>query len=142
MSSVLKKVIIIVSVILVVTALFFIMKKDKSVIKRSMFSVTFETNVKVSLLNGCGYRGIATEVKDYFVEKNFEMVDIISWKNVPGKNYIYDKTVIVVKKENQEKLDFLMNITGIPRKIYSLNNDNIEEFQIILGKDYKQYFNK
>lgn len=142
MSSVLKKVIIIVSFIFVVTVLFFIVKKDESDVKRSMFSITFETNVKISLLNGCGYRGIATEIKDYFVEKNFEMVDIISWKNVPGNNYIYDKTVIVVKKENQEKLNFLMNITGINRKIYSLNDDNIEEFQIILGKDYKKYFNK
>ncbi len=106
----------------------------------SAIDFTFTTSVKIALLNGCGYRGIATDVKDYFVEKSFAMIDVISWKNVPGGNYIYDKTVIVVKKENQEKLEYLMKVTGISRRIYALNSDTMEEFQIILGKDYLEFF--
>jgi len=102
-------------------------------------SYTF-TSVKVALLNGCGRDNVATEVKDYLVEKEIQNLDIISWKNVARQMFIYDKSLIVVKKHNEEKLNFLMNLTGIQRRIYAENDQFIEEFQIILGKDYKEYF--
>jgi len=97
-----------------------------------------ESSVKISLLNGCGYPGIAKEVKDILIEK--KKIDIISWRNNRRNMFIYKKTIIVVKKENEKKLNYLMNITGIKRRIYAYNDDLIEDYQIILGKDYKQYF--
>jgi len=60
-------------------------------------SYTF-TSVKVALLNGCGRDNVATEVKDYLVEKEIQNLDIISWKNVARQMFIYDKSLIVVKK--------------------------------------------
>ena len=64
----------------------------------------------------------------------------MSWDNVDRDLFIYDKTIIVVKKKDEKKLNYLMQITGIKRRIYALNPNNIEDIQIILGKDYKQYF--
>ena len=115
--------------------LFFNQKKESKIEENISFS-----SVKIALLNGCGYSNVAREVKDYIIDKNIKNLDITSWKNIDSKMFIYDKSIIVIKKYNKEKLDFLVNITGINRKIFAINDNYIEEYQIILGKDYKKYF--
>lgn len=96
--------------------------------------------VKIALLNGCGYEKIATEVKEYLIEKNYQNLDIISWRNVDRDMFIYDKTLIVEKKDEPDKLKYLMGITGIKRRIVAWDENTIEDFYIILGKDYQKYF--
>jgi len=49
------------------------------------------TSLKLSILNGCGVKGAASEVKDNLINKNFENVDIISWVKVKSKKFIYGK---------------------------------------------------
>ena len=98
-----------------------------------------ETAVKVSILNGCGFPGIATEVKEKLLEK--ENIDVIAWKNNTRDMFIYKQTIIVAKHHEPKKLDYLMNVTGIPFRAYAFNENSIEEFYIILGNDYKKYFN-
>jgi len=104
----------------------------------------FQGSVKISLLNGCGYPGIASEVKEILLNAqdnvNEQNLDIIFWKNVERNMFIYKKTIIVVKHNNEEKLKYLMHLTGIKRKIYAFDDNAIEEFQIILGNDYQKYF--
>ena len=106
----------------------------------------FHGSVKISLLNGCGYPGIANEVKEILlnvhesVHDNEQNLDIIFWKNVERNMFIYKKTIIVVKHNNEDKLSYLKQLTGIKRRIYALDDNAIEEFQIILGNDYKKYF--
>ena len=105
----------------------------------------FQGSVKISLLNGCGYPGIANEVKEILLNVhenvNEQNLDIIFWKNVERNMFIYKKTIIVVKHYNEDKLSYLKQLTGIKRRIYALDDNTIEEFQIILGNDYKKYFN-
>jgi len=98
------------------------------------------TSVKLAILNGCGVKGAATEVKEYFIDKNEGNIDIISWRNVDRNMFIYGKSIIVIKKDNDEKLNYIMKLTGITRKIYALDPNTIEDLQIILGNDYKEYF--
>ncbi|MBN1948387.1 MAG: LytR C-terminal domain-containing protein [Candidatus Cloacimonetes bacterium] len=98
------------------------------------------TSVKVTLLNGCGYDNVAQEVKEYLLRNNIRNIDIVSWRNVPRDMFIYEKSIIVARKDNPQKLAFLMNLTGIRRRILAWSDDYIEEFQIILGRDYRQYF--
>ena len=98
------------------------------------------TSLKLSILNGCGVKGAASEVKDNLINKNFENVDIISWENVKSNKYIYGKSIIVVKRKDENKLKYLMKITGISRRIYAFDENTIEDFQIILGRDYRTYF--
>ncbi len=98
------------------------------------------TSLKLSILNGCGVKGAASEVKDNLINKNFENVDIISWVNVKSKKFIYGKSIIVVKRKDENKLKYLMKITGISRRIYAFDDNTIEDFQIILGRDYRTYF--
>lgn len=116
----------------------FFEKKDSVDIPVKIVDVT---SLKLSILNGCGVNGAASEVKDFLINNDFENIDIISWENVKSNKFIYGKSIIVVKRKNENKLKYLMEITGITRKIYALNENTIEDFQIILGRDYRAYFN-
>ncbi len=97
--------------------------------------------IKISILNGCGIDNAAREVKEYLINKSDCNLDIISWKNVDNDMFIYGKSIIVIKKYDKKKMDHLMKATGVQRKIIALDANTIEEFQIILGKDYRKYFN-
>jgi hypothetical protein len=96
--------------------------------------------IKLAILNGCGYPGIAQEVKDALLHAPDGNFDIISWRNVDRDMFIYDKTVIVMKHDEPDKYEALQEYTGIKHRIVSIDENAIEEFQIILGKDYKQFF--
>ncbi len=96
--------------------------------------------LKISVLNGCGISGAASEVKNYFIEKNLRNIDVIYWSNVERNLFIYNKTIIVVKKDHREKLEYLMELTDIQRRIFACNENSFEDMQIIVGKDYKRYF--
>lgn len=115
----------------------FFNKKNSENIEVEIIEIT---SLKLSILNGCGVKGAASEVKDNLINKNFENVDIISWKNVKSNKYIYGKSIIVVKRKDENKLKYLMKITGISRRIYAFDDNTIEDFQIILGRDYRTYF--
>ncbi len=114
--------------------LFFNLKREKEDVAK----VSIPT-IKLALLNGCGYPGIAKEVKDILIDKNF---DIIAWRNVERNMFIYEKSIIVIKKYDQNKLAYFQEITGLNRRIFALDENTIEDFQIILGKDFKKYFKK
>ncbi len=93
--------------------------------------------IKLAVLNGCGYPGIAKEVKDILIDKDF---DVIAWKNVERDMFIYEKSILVIKKYDKKKLAYFQEMTGIKRRIFSINENSIEDFQIILGKDFRKYF--
>lgn len=95
--------------------------------------------VKVKLLNGCGFPGVARDVKDYF-DNSEHNVTVVSIGNVSGNRFIYRQSIIVAKHADEEKLKYLQAITGIERRIYAYDDNLFEEFHIILGNDYKQYF--
>ena len=97
-------------------------------------------SVKISILNGCGVDGAAGDVKDYFINQDLENIDIIAWRNVDRGLFIYGKTILVAKKQDEEKLNYMIDLTGITRKIYSFDPNTIEDIQIILGSDYREYF--
>ena len=75
--------------------------------------------------------------------ENYKKVYVIYAKNIAGGKYNFDKCVIVIKKKNKEnKLKYLQALTGIKRRIFAFNEDENEEFYIIVGRDYKKYFSK
>jgi len=97
-------------------------------------------SLKLSILNGCGVLGAASQVKDHFIDQDHSNIDIISWENVESNKFIYGKSIIVVKRKDEIKLKYLMRVTGITRKIYAVDENAIEDFQIILGRDFRSYF--
>jgi LytR cell envelope-related transcriptional attenuator len=97
-------------------------------------------SVKISILNGCGVDGAAGDVKEYFIKQDLSNIDIIAWRNVDRGMFIYGKTILVSKKQDEDKMNYLIELTGIKRKIYSFDSNTIEDIQIILGSDYREFF--
>ncbi len=131
--------IVIISIVclIIIVAIFLIFKKKENRITEDKIPVT---SLKLTILNGCGLDGAAKDFKEFLINKDVPNLDIIAWKNVERNMFIYSKTIIVVKKNDQKKLKYLMKITGIDRRIYALDANTIEDMQIILGNDYNKYF--
>ena len=121
----------------VVSYLLFFNKKVSENIEDEIIEVT---SLKLTILNGCGVKGAASEVNEIFINKEIENMDIISCENVKSNKFIYGKSIIVVKRKDDNKLKYLKKITGISRRIYAFDENSIEDFQIILGRDYRTYF--
>ncbi|MFA5498943.1 MAG: LytR C-terminal domain-containing protein [Candidatus Cloacimonadia bacterium] len=93
--------------------------------------------VKVRILNGCGISGVASEFSDFLTKHN---VDVIGVGN--SRKFIYDKTIIIVKRDDEQDLNRLIKYTGITRRAFAVENDSEEDFQIIIGRDYQNYIKK
>ncbi len=90
--------------------------------------------IRIRILNGCGFQNAASDFSDYLRRYN---VDTIGIGN--ADKFIYDKSIIVVKKDDQQDLQRLMEYTGITRRVYALDNQAVESFQIIVGRDFRKY---
>lgn len=93
--------------------------------------------IKIALMNGCGYQGVANYITECLATKN---IDVEIQTNT--RKFIYKETLIVVKKEDKNELERLKAMTGIQKVIYALNESASVPFYIIAGKDYLNYFQK
>lgn len=140
MSPILKKLLIAIIALIVIVCVILILRLDNRSEKNDAAVQTTFPEIKIAILNGCGVKGAATEIKEFIIKNNPGNIDVIAWRNVDRNMFIYNKSIIVVKKANDEKVDFLTNFTGIDRKILALDANVIEDMQIILGNDYKEIF--
>ena len=114
-----------------------IIKPDSGIIS---VEETKDISVKIAILNGCGYSGIASEVKEYFLNNHSDNIDVVGCKNVESNKFIYKQTIIVLKHDEPDKLAYIMKLVNIPRRIFAFDDNSIEDVQIILGQDYLEYF--
>ena len=91
--------------------------------------------IKVIVQNGCGFAGVANNVKNSLSNHN---IDVISVNN--ARKFVYDDTLIVVKHNDEDDLKRLKSTTGIENVIYAINENYLVPFIIIAGKDYQKYF--
>lgn len=89
--------------------------------------------VKISLKNGCGFEGAATEMSEFLSDMNIE---IVATGN--AEKFIYNKTIIVVKKRDPVDLQRLMTMTGIQYWTLAESDEPTAPFVIIIGKDYEE----
>ena len=90
--------------------------------------------IRVRILNGCGHKNAASDFGNYLTRYN---IDVIGVGN--AHKFIYDRSIIVVKTDDEQDLERLMRYTGITRRVYALDNHSIESFQIIAGRDFRDY---
>ncbi|HNX37938.1 MAG TPA: LytR C-terminal domain-containing protein [Candidatus Cloacimonadota bacterium] len=90
--------------------------------------------IKVQILNGCGFEGLAGEYQEYIKDENIS-VDATGDTAKP----IYDKSVIVVRKGDMEDLERLQKMTGIKRYTIARTDDSVVDFDIIIGRDFDEY---
>ena len=90
--------------------------------------------IKVIVSNGCGYESLATDYAEFISRLNIEVV-----KLTDTPKPIYDKSIIVVRKQDNQDLKRLQAMTGIQRFTLAINDASEAPFIIILGRDYQQF---
>ncbi len=56
--------------------------------------------------------------------------------------FAYMKTVLIIRKMNPEKLETIKKFLPIQHIYRQIKTDSLYDFVIIVGKDYKKYFNE
>lgn len=95
--------------------------------------------IQVEVLNGCGVAGIGDRFTDVIRSKGIDVVKT--------GNYIsfeIDRTFIVDRMDKLETAYRVADSLGISKKmvIKQMNKQYILDMTIVIGKDYKNYFNK
>lgn len=117
-------------ILILSSVIFFLYRYNKIPTTGDSLTEVYELPVKVRVLNGFGARGIAGEYSNYLMRLN---IDVVGTGNT--EKFIYDKSIIVVKKRDSEYLDRLKSLTNIRRSILSFNDNVDEDYQIIIGRD-------
>jgi hypothetical protein len=125
-------IIILITSILTVVAIY--NSKNKDIVESDSMDKYYPA-IKIVVQNGCGFSGVANNVKHSLADKN---VDVVNVNNT--RKFIYDETLIVVKHNDEDDLRRLKSITGINNVIYAVNDSYIVPFIVIAGKDYQNYF--
>ena len=93
--------------------------------------------IKVTVTNGCGYEQLASEYASSLADKNIEVVGL---GDTPKP--IYDKSIIVLRKGDEQDLKRLQKMTGIQRWTSAYNEYYNADFEIIVGRDYEEFMTK
>ncbi|MBP7309956.1 MAG: LytR C-terminal domain-containing protein [Candidatus Cloacimonetes bacterium] len=93
--------------------------------------------IKVTISNGCGYEQLASEFAASLTDKNIEVVGL---GDTPKP--IYDKSIIVIRKGDEQDLKRLQTMTGIQRWTSAYNEYYNADFEIIVGRDYEEFMTK
>jgi hypothetical protein len=126
----LKPVLVIVLIIVVVSGLLIY---RHHVLEKKRALVEMQPAIRITLLNGCGFDGAAKDMTDFLTDKN---IDIVSTGN--AAKFIYNKTIIVVKKMDRDDLLRLMSMTGITQWTLAESEFSVAPFVIVIGKDYQE----
>ncbi len=89
--------------------------------------------IKIKVINGCGVDALAGRFNNSLDNNLF---DKMGTSNTHLD--IYNKSIIVVRRNKPRQLEFLKKTTGIERVIFAIKENAKQSFDLILGFDYKQ----
>jgi len=90
--------------------------------------------IQVSVLNGCGVKGLAGEVRDYLRDKGFDVVDVGNFNKSVNSSFVIDR----MKDTSSSKK--LAKAMGLPETkiVFNIDSSMFLRSSIILGSDYKK----
>ncbi|MBC8525791.1 MAG: LytR C-terminal domain-containing protein [Candidatus Cloacimonetes bacterium] len=94
-------------------------------------------NISIQVLNGVGEPGLARFIRNKLIDLG---LNVLSFEN--AEKFIYGKTVIIIRTVNPQKLKILMEILPLDKVYRQTNKDSIYDFIVIIGRDYKNYFDE
>lgn len=92
-------------------------------------------DISFQVLNGYGKSGLAMAVRNELINMGF---DVLSIDNT--KKFIYQRTVLIIRKMDVEKLEIVKKELNISNIYLQLKEDSLYDFILILGADYGKYF--
>ncbi|MEW6042353.1 MAG: LytR C-terminal domain-containing protein [Elusimicrobiota bacterium] len=90
---------------------------------------------EIEVLNGCGEKGVAEEVKSLLQLKGF---NVLGCGN--AESFRYEHTIVLSRKENMEIAKKVGLALGIENVISLINNRKLLDVTVIVGRDYKRLF--
>jgi hypothetical protein len=95
--------------------------------------------IQVEVLNGCGVAGVGDQLTDVIRSKG---IDVVKTGNFIS--FDIDKTFIIDRMDRIETAYRVADSLGISKKmvVKQINKQYILDMTIVIGKDYKKYFNK
>ena len=128
-------VIVIVSIIVSIGLFLIIRSYESQPYEEDDIDERYLPAIRIVVHNGCGFRGVANNVRQSLFGKNIEVVAVGN-----TRQFIYDETIIVVKHDSEMELRRLKRMTGIENVIYAVNENYYVPFIIIAGRDYQRFF--
>ncbi|MFA5666578.1 MAG: LytR C-terminal domain-containing protein [Candidatus Cloacimonadaceae bacterium] len=126
----------VIALLLVLALVFVLSRDDEDKIDSYAYGEDQLPAIKIIVLNGCGFDQLASDFAASLKHKN---IDVISLGNTPRP--IYDKSIIVMRKEDKRDLQRLQKMTGIQRWTSALNEYHSADFDVIVGRDFEQFMN-
>jgi hypothetical protein len=95
--------------------------------------------IQVEVLNGCGVAGVGDRLTDILREKG---IDVVKTGNY--RSYDIDNTFIVDRMGKVETANRVADSLNLDKKfiITEINKSYFLDLTIVIGKDYKYYFQK
>ena len=90
--------------------------------------------IQVSVLNGCGVKGLAGEVRDFLRDKGFDVVDVANFKQLVNSSFVIDR----MKDTSSSRK--LANAMGVPvsKIVFDVDSTMYLRSSIVIGSDYKK----
>ena len=129
-----KRTVTLVSISLLILTILVILSIEKKE-NNDLFTDNYFPYIRVMIQNGCGFTGVANNVRNSVSDMNIDVVEVGN-----ARQFIYNETLIVVKHNDEQDLKRLQNMTGIKNVIYAINENYFVPFIIIAGRDYQTYF--
>ena len=94
------------------------------------------TIIKIEVLNGCGVNRLAARLREYLIDKNYDVIDFKNYDRVdiPGTLVIDRK---YMDKRNAKKIARVIGVN--PTQVFpQISPQRKLDVSIIIGKDYQQ----
>jgi hypothetical protein len=108
-----------------------------SSVEEVLFDETQFPAIQVLIYNGCGFTGVANNVRAYISRNNLN-INVVGIGNT--RRFVYEESLIVVKHYDRLDLRRLQSMTGIQNVAFAINENYIAPFIIIAGRDYQTFF--
>ncbi|MFH1051714.1 MAG: LytR C-terminal domain-containing protein [bacterium] len=126
----------VVILVFVVSIVFKFTSKPKadSESEENLGKMTNNEMIQVSVLNGCGVKGLAGKVRDYLREKGFDVVDVGNVKKQTDFSFVIDRI-----GDTTSSLK-LAKALGLPESkiVYEMDSSMFLRSSIVIGSDYKK----
>jgi len=108
---------------------------DKIVPPKNVEERKAKSALKVEILNGCGVNRLASRLREYLIDKNYDVVDFRDYErfDIPV-TYVIDRNHM--ESRNARKV---ANIMGVPEEhvIPQISPQRKLDVTVIIGQDYK-----
>lgn len=90
--------------------------------------------IQISVLNGCGVKGLASQVRDYLRDKGFDVVDVGNYNQQTKFSFVIDW---IGDTTSAKKLAYAIGVAET-KIIHDIDSSLYLRSSIVIGSDYKK----